>query len=764
MIVPYYVGHVAPVQATPGCFLGSQCICPLEPCPISSWAPYGPFVKNLQLKFYSDPNSELNDFLAGHLDVTDSPVPRSLYSSFDVNPDFLQSPPTGQFGLFGIFFNGASSRFTTSKEYDAGAMGPFWGCDWSTGTPFTSTVQTYVSQCGIDMRQAFLHLVDRPQFAASFGNLVALADPSPPFKDPSGSSLSTQCSWDKLYPSVQYPTCLGAYNFADDSSGFAQPGSPDFCAAADHMIAAGVATGEQAGSCTLTGANSGVFAHPLRLIIKGSDSVRRALALGFTNSLNQLFSGAAVAPCYSLACNYAFLVFTDPPDGLMDDWDAYTYGYSLGGPYADHLYSLFYGQFASDYCGGVQNGYPDNPTFVCIPQLDQYSLAASQTSDVNMFRSDTLAAFNVYGEHAVDMPAYSHAIRTVALRCVAGLVDEVGVGYSNFWTMLNGHKDPNCTPVNSIYSFGGGDSTTLRSGQASPTQELNIFRAQTVWEFNILGEVYDTLFKSSPAQPGSIFCWMCNSYTQSVDNSGDTHFLVELRQNLRWADGVSIDAKDVGFSLLNLRDFASAASGQLTTVKSVSVFNPSTLDIVFNGQSISFLVALEGAIIIPRHIWEVPGDTTYGDVGRVDPAKLDPSYDPLAHGMFIGSGPFVCRSQFPEDYGKVGTGCIKNPDGSRGGQAIPVGGAMLLQAFDFTGQPGNTDPFYQYMRSYNTAWGTGGGTLAESGQFQEFSYSDGPDKDAHVDITDASNVAVCFGANPTNNYNNGVCGLAGYSY
>ena len=762
VVFPYYANQVTPVRAIPGCFLGTQCICQLAPCQTTTWSPYGPIVQNLQLNFYSDPSAELNDFLTGHLDITDLAVPTNRYSSFDLSQDFVQSPATGQFGLFGIFFNGASSRFTASKEYDTGAGGPFWGCNWNTGTPFTNTEQTYVSQCGISMRQAFLHLVDRPKFAASFGNLVALADPSPPFKDPSGSSVATQCSWDSLYPSVQYPTCLGAYNFADDPSGFAQPGSPDFCAAADHMIAAGVATGEQAGSCTLTGVNSGVFAHPLRLIIKGSDSVRRALAIGFSNSLNQLFSGAAVAPCYGLACNYAFLVFTDPPDGLMDDWDAYTYGYSLGGPYADNLYSLFSSQGASDLCGGVQNGYPNNPTFVCIPQLDQYTLAASQTSDVNTFRSDTLAAFNVYGAHAVDMPVYTHAIRTVALRCVAGLVNQVGVGYSNFWTMLNGHMDPNCTPSNPIYSFGGGDPTTLRSGQASPTLELNIFRAQTVWEFNILGEVYDTLFNASPAQPGSIFCWMCNSYTRSVDNNGDTHFLVELRLNLRWADGVSVDAKDVKFSLLNLRDFASAASGQLTTVKSVSVFNPSTLDIVFNGQSISFPVALEGAFIIPRHIWELQGDTTYGEIGRVDPAKLSPAYDPIAAGTFIGSGPFSCRSLFPEDMGRIGAGCTKDYQGNRVGQALPVGGSMTLQSFDFTSQA--TDPFYQYMRSYNPAWGTGSGASAESGQFQEFSYSDGPDRDAHIDIADVSSIAVCFGANPANNYNSGICGLSNYNY
>src|SRR5438128_7255809 len=94
------------------------------------------------------------------------------------------------------------------------------------------------------------------------------------------------------------------------------------------------------------------------------------------------------------------LVFPCPGSGILcmpriDDWDAYTYGYTLGGPYPDHLFDLFYSQHASDYCGGPQNIEPDNPTFVCLNQLDQQILAASQTPDINTFRSDTLAAFTL---------------------------------------------------------------------------------------------------------------------------------------------------------------------------------------------------------------------------------------------------------------------------------------------------------------------------------------------------------------------------------
>src|SRR3989441_2208228 len=726
--------------------------CPPDLCKPNVWAPYGPFVPKLQFQFYSGDNSEFNAFLTGKIDVTDIPVPASIIPSIIPDPDFSLSSRQGGFQIRGIYFNGASSRFSNSREFDTGANGPFWGCDWNAGTPFTNTEQTYVSPCGINMRQAFAHLIDRPSFASLFG-LAPIADPSPPAKDPSGSNITAQCSWDQMFPN-----CISAYRIAPDPSGFAIPGSPDFCAAADHMIAAGVATGKQQASCILAGVNPEVFAHPLRLIQRRGDPIRQALMNGFALALNRLFGGQVANICVGQFCGNPFAtVFTDPPIGPIDDWDSYSYGYILSGPFPDHLSSLYNSQFATNYCGGQQNGEPSNPSFVCIPQLDLYIKAAGQTNDVNVFRSDTLAAFNVLGSHAVEIPSYSFATQTVALSSVAGLVDQKGIGYPNTWTMLNGHQGT-YTPLNPLYTFGGGDPTTMRYGQASPPFELNVFNAQSDIEFRVLSEIYDTLLINSPVEPGKFLCWMCNTYSETVDSAGNTHFLVELRQTLKWHDGAALDAYDVKFSLLNLRDFSYFGGLLSGVLRSVQVLSPSTLDIVFTGQSISFPYFLT-TFIIPRHLWEMAGDKTYGDVGRVDLAKLDYTYDPVTDGTLIGSGPFICSSVFPEDLGRVGTGCARNADGSRGGQALDPGASLLLQAFDLTGQPSNTDPFLQYQRSFNASWGTGTGTAAESGQFQEFSWADRYDN-ATVTIQDMASVASCYGASgPT-----ASCSSSSYNY
>src|SRR5713226_965821 len=134
----------------------------------NNWIPYGPTagaVTKLQFTYFSDPATEFTNFELGKIDVTDWETDFAKWAPYDANPDFLQTPAQGQFGDFGIYFNGGSSTWS------------FWGCPWNTGTPFTSSEQTYVTACGNNMRQAFAHLIDRGTGTAN-RHLAALQCPS----------------------------------------------------------------------------------------------------------------------------------------------------------------------------------------------------------------------------------------------------------------------------------------------------------------------------------------------------------------------------------------------------------------------------------------------------------------------------------------------------------------------------------------------------------------------------------------------------------
>ncbi len=714
------------------------------------WAPYGPYASQLQLKFYSSATAEIIDFINGHLDLTDVSASACIYYLCIFSQDFTTSPREPQLKYFGIQFN--QHNLTGPGITNTWAS---WGCNFQHAT----------SSCGVEIREAFAHLIDRASFAAS--NLGSrgqgIADPVSPAQDPSGSSLTTQNSWDtlsgKTIGGLTHPATISAFHIAPSPGGFAAPGSPDFCAARDHLIAANIGLKDDNHDCIIDPDSPdlpNIINHPIRFIIRTTDRTRLALGLGLINAINQLFGvQAAMTPfCPVTGIICIIPVFTDPPLGPIDDWDMYTYGYQVG-PLADHLDDLYDGLQATDQCGGPQNGLPANNGFICIPGFDQNARAATSTNDLSTFGADTLAALNEFGKHAADIPVYTPAKNSIALTDMAGLVDQRGVGFSNFWSVLNGRNNLTYTPVNSIYTFGGGTST-LRWGQSIGTFSLNPFTALTDEDLTVLGEVYDTLFTASPVQRQNVLCWMCNNFVESFDASGNTHFLAELRQSLRWQDGVPVDAKDIKFSLLNLRDFASSAGIGAFSVLDVRVLSVTTLDIAMKGRSLSHLANLAQVPIIPRHLWELSGDTTYGDVGRVDPAKTDFTFDPLTTGIFIGSGPFVCRSLFPEDAGRTGTGCAKDNNGARIGGFLDFGGTLTLQRYDMTGQPGNVDPFLQYMRSFNPAWATGSGTAAFSGQFQEFSWADRYDN-ATVTIRDLASVAACFGRSSP-------AGCADYSY
>jgi len=462
------------------------------------------------------------------------------------------------------------------------------------------------------------------------------------------------------------------------------------------------------------------------------------------------------------------------PSFPTDDWDWYTFGYQDAGPYPTTLYTLLHSTFASDLCGGAPQIFPNDNTFVCIPSLDAKLLTMvtqHDKTDIAGAYADAYAALDIAGRHAQDIPLISLKVRTAALREGTGWVNSVGTAYETFYQFLTAHKGSyNQVDASNRYHFGGGPAgtpDTVRWGQAGGglVTFLNPYNAQFVWEFNALGEVYDTLFGANPTNPTQVFSFMTitDNYQNSnfVDSNGNTHFFLELRQNLRWQDdiggsaanpqlGQAIDAYDVKFSMLTERDFAAVLGQNVALVLSVNVLNPNNnpateLEVVMQGKSIAHELNLGGTVVVPRHIWELAGDTTYGDVGTLDPAKLDTSYDDVAQGTFIGSSEFECRSVFPgPDFGALGTGCVVNSDGTRGGQAIGPGGTLHLTKFDNTGVAGNTDPYNQWVRTTNTGWGHGVGTAIQSGQFQEFSYSDKSDN-AVVDLPDVLSISACNG-------------------
>jgi len=228
------------------------------------------------------------------------------------------------------------------------------------------------------------------------------------------------------------------------------------------------------------------------------------------------------------------------------------------------------------------------------------------------------------------------------------------------------------------------------------------------------------------------------------------------------------------------------------------------------GSSILYTPTIS-SFIIPRHLWECnnsyqANDCTKGalDVNGANGAGLteDPTctttnpfgptcvatvdytsqginvpsdfrvaatFDPTTSHALVGSGPYECKSIFNADLGQVGGGCLEDNTapatttgdciagaGCRSGQTTAAGYKAFLTAYDNTAS--SSDGFNQYMRGDNTAWGTGSGAAARSGQYEEFLHSDAcnptcaasynptPTGDGTIDITDLSYATKCGAA------------------
>ena len=768
--------------------------------PANLWYPYAPgtspTLRHVNIVEYGKDTAAIADFETGALDVLDTGqsgqgIPPAKWSAYEANPDWFITPLQGSSVWQGIYFDFAGSAGASQAQ-----VWSVWGCDMQHGN----------SPCGIEIRQAFAHLVDRQRFIVDGplgGAAVAIADdvPSSVVDSRNGVAIATpvasQCTWDTLFAvyNAKFGPCISAFHWSTSPGGFASPptanqvGANDFCMAVDHIMNANIGLNRDNGAfLDAFGNHCGIDSNSPGIVNNmrpstGTDNVhhldfkvrlaepRHTLGDKLTVAINQLFglSGGLTVVDEHVKQSWASVVFrccsASHPTGR---WGIYTFGYQINTPAYPGLFPTYDSLGASNLCGpsvvpgthvGTLTTSPGNPSFVCIPSLDAALEASASTNDLATFYTDNQNAMNIMGATAQDLPLYTLGLRVASLRAAAAGTNVDGVAYEHNYYFQYVHKG-SYVPVNPNFQFNhGGNPDTIRWGATGGgivgTLGLNIFNFGWVWEADIINMVYSTLMTQDPVSPANVFCDLCDSVSQSVDAAGNTHFLVELRPNIHWQDGVPLDASDVKFSLLTSRD----QLGNNPLLLDVHIISSTLVDIIMQGQSVLHLLNLgtvnQSSYIIPRHIWECPASgvsaitgfgacnhTLYGDVGDVDPGKLDSSYDPVALGTFIGSGAWECISP---------AGHIGGPCTTSGTQVLAPGDSAFLTTYDNTNYPGNLPGTSaaptaqdQWFRNFNTAWPTGNEVTSHSGAFQEFRWADNFNI-ATVDVQDLAAVGACVG-------------------
>jgi Bacterial extracellular solute-binding proteins, family 5 Middle len=280
-------------------------------------------------------------------------------------------------------------------------------------------------------------------------------------------------------------------------------------------------------------------------------------------------------------------------------------------------------------------------------------------------------------------------------------------GLPNSFTWLNAYNPSPATPF------------TIRQGFKETTRSVNPYIASTVWDTYVEGNVYDTLYASDPLAPAQLINWMTVSTAQLTNssliyNGGVTGapastlltYRFTLRPDLYFQDGNPVTAYDVAFSYLSMVQSGAFLGTGATTMSGITILNPHQFDIGVKSNGPFELATLTGIPIVSARYWTTAGQSAWGSavatcttstcldsqytltssdtvacVGACTVSATDmtintsdtaATYDPLAQGTLIGSGPWECVSST----NVLGKGCS-----STGTENPPIGGSYTLTRY-----------------------------------------------------------------------------------
>jgi ABC-type transport system substrate-binding protein len=724
-----------------------------NPAPSEYWYPAGPSMNYLQDIIFTEASIEFQNFQTNQIDLTDVP----LYSS--LVPQYLQSssyylayPAHGS--ILGVDFNMANK---------------YWGCDFAFGNSF----------CGVHIRQGIAHLIDRQSFAAN--SIIA---PASVVDDPAGFDLPAPnpCAWDTSFPQSGSGCAVGssggtAYHL-HDAAGVNyrwQPalGSPDFCAAAQHFINAGLASSKDPNSCELRRISSSVTSFPVYIFVRSDNSALTDLGYSLAQEICALFGQGFNTSClpyfsYTTGSISSFPGFVDSPNQKNLSWWLYTSGagsfqsgddmsdmvnhfqsftQGIGGDFAslsdvlgDEVasYSSTYtngGPFNHPQCASTRSSYsPSNYGSVCDPAYDALAnqiLSApcfsAQGDPVPGQPAPTFAncpgtnqltatsagykAEDLFGKNVYALPIALDSQPNVYLSNWSRVINSARSGIFSYFTWLN------------AYASNPATTQSIRQGFSQTTKSVNPYEVSVPWDIAVVRSIYDSLQATDPVS-GDVFSWMIYSVVQQ-DNAtvrsqsgyepppgtlATYHF--NLRDDVFFQDGRSVSAYDVAFSYLSLVGSGATLGAGGSVITGITVLSPRSFDIGVSSSGLFILPYLASVPILPGRYWTLKGSTAWdGQIGQctgsnpcakaqytlsganvncpggihpgcasftpdymqVDPSKIVPTYDPIAHRILVGSGPWQCGTVDPAQ----GSGSCT----STGTQDPPPSGSYVLTRF-----------------------------------------------------------------------------------
>jgi ABC-type transport system substrate-binding protein len=349
--------------------------------------------------------------------------------------------------------------------------------------------------------------------------------------------------------------------------------------------------------------------------------------------------------------------FSSPLDGISDLFYAYTKDPGWTNPFlnTDHYY---------------------NDT------LDPILHDMFSTTDVSRAQSDSQQAVKILSQQIPTLDMWWDSILIPSLNNYNG---QYWTGYVNtpaystwtfatgFWTLLNVHQ---IDPVTGSPKVGG----TFTVGLHEAPDDLNIFQAESVYDLDVLGSLYDSPMVPLAGNPSlsGIVPWAVTGVP--TVNSGVTTttphgykivngmtMTLNFMNNITFHDNVRMTASDFNFSLWyeNLNgatynattgqcsapcwtqyaaDSSAIYTGTLPDLTDSVVNSPTSVTVFMNGTGLEDWKGIVLNPILPQHLWSQVNSTKFN-------SDIDPTTN-STHGALLvaGTGPFIfgkwVRSQY----------------------------------------------------------------------------------------------------------------------
>jgi len=312
----------------------------------------------------------------------------------------------------------------------------------------------------------------------------------------------------------------------------------------------------------------------------------------------------------------------------------------------------------------------------------------------------------IYGAAVLTLPMFQLTVQYGYLSNWSDVANNPVAGLPNGFTWLNAYSASPATPG------------TIRQGFKETTRSVNPYISSTVWDTFVEGNVFDSLYIANPLAPAQLINWMTVSTAELsnsslIYNGGITgapaHTLITYRFTLRpdlfFQNGNPVTSYDVAFSYLSLVGSGAFLGSTAKAMTGITILNPHQFDIGVSSNGPFELVDLTGLPVVSAAYWTNVGQSPWNSavstcltstctdsqyllsgstvscVGgctvsaadmTINPGDVSATFDPLAAGTMVGSGPWECVSST----NVLGKGCS-----STGTQNPGTGGSYTLTRY-----------------------------------------------------------------------------------